>query len=547
MRSPLRSISPAARLDWLTGGLVLLVYLVMQLWLLLGPQPYDPAKYFVSAVDFPNFPRDYWTLRIGLIAPVRVAVLVLGSSEAALYAVPIATGLLLAVAVYATMLVLFRDRVLAAAAALVTVLNPFHLLNSSFIFPDTTATATFAAAFLCLLLGGERSEEVAARGRAPELWALGAGVLLGWTYLVRELGPILLPAVVVALVLLRYPARRIVLVAAGAVATFSLELLYGAVRYGDPLARVHTLLDRRDASVRPGRLQFMERLQEEITNPLDALLVFPRLLVTFNLGWLFLLLIALFLFGLARTRDRRLWLLGAWFLTFWAVMAAFALWRLPSGELIVNVTNIRYWYPIFPPLVMGAFGTLALLLPGSFPALRRLSIASVVAAALAAVGVGAGSVEFERCADKDVWRNEPSARWHDLRSWFASPASDRYDVVWTDRVTRRLALAFDSGTFGGHLWDGGVESFSGRATLRVPPTEAGRSLVLVHTSRFPGAEHVPQALRSDWAPVFRSGDGRLILLAQAGTGGSDWSEQVPKGRPRGEPGECGLNTFEPGG
>ncbi|MGH3113330.1 MAG: hypothetical protein ACRDOP_07680, partial [Gaiellaceae bacterium] len=75
-------LSRDARLDWATGGIVLVVYAIVQLALLQGPHPFDPAKYFDTAVEFPNVPRDYWTLRIGLIAPVRVAVLLFGPSGA---------------------------------------------------------------------------------------------------------------------------------------------------------------------------------------------------------------------------------------------------------------------------------------------------------------------------------------------------------------------------------------------------------------------------------------------------------------------------------
>src|SRR5688500_11221471 len=93
--------------DYMLGGAILGVYLVLQLWLLEGPRPLDSAKYFDTAVDFPNVPVDLWTLRIGLIASVRAAVLVFGPSEAALYAVPIAAGVLLSAAVYGIMLLLF--------------------------------------------------------------------------------------------------------------------------------------------------------------------------------------------------------------------------------------------------------------------------------------------------------------------------------------------------------------------------------------------------------------------------------------------------------
>src|SRR4249920_3674685 len=167
-------------LDVAVGGAVILVCGIALIAFLQGPHPFDPAKYFETAVYFPHVALDLWTLRIGLVGLVYGAVLIFGPSEASLYAVPIATGLLLAAAVYATMLVLFRDRVVAGAAALVTTLNPVYLRNASSILPDTTATATFAAGFLCLLLGGEglwQRQSI----RRKDVAAAVAGVLFGAT------------------------------------------------------------------------------------------------------------------------------------------------------------------------------------------------------------------------------------------------------------------------------------------------------------------------------------------------------------------------------
>ena len=133
------------RLDLAVGAAVLLVYAAAQILLLQGPHPFDPARYFQAAVRFPHLAVDLWTLRIGLVVPVRLAVLAFGPSEASLYTVPVAMGLLLTAAVYGSMLVLFHDRVVAASTALATVLNAVFLYRSSLLFPDTAAAATFTA------------------------------------------------------------------------------------------------------------------------------------------------------------------------------------------------------------------------------------------------------------------------------------------------------------------------------------------------------------------------------------------------------------------
>jgi hypothetical protein len=523
------------RLDVIVGGVVLLVYAAVQLWLLLGPQPFDPTYYFDLAVPFPPDAANYWTLRIGLIVPVRVAISFLGASEAAMYAIPLAAGLLLVGAVYGTVLSLFRDRVLASGAALVTGLSPLWLLSSSFIFPDTVATATFTAGILCLVLGRPRPDRDA-RGWSTTALVIGAGILFGWTYLVREFSPILLPAVIATVVFLGYRLRALAFLAATAVATLAVELLYGQLAYGDPFVRAHVLLDRGERHIQGPRKLLMQRITDDIDNPVDSLLVFPRLLLDWNVGWIFLVLLGIFIVGLVLFRDDRLWMFAVWCFGFWAVMGVLGLVRLESGELVLNVTNIRYWYPIFPPLVMGAFGSLSLMLR-THVARRAVWLIPVIPAVLAAGAVVPGTLEFQSCASRDLWRNETAERWNELRSWLSRPEAENYRTIWADNVSGRLAPVFTRTTFGSTLWHGNVKRIV-----------AGRPVILVNKRFQPvGLDD----LRTDWTPVFESEDGWILLLKHlpsgVGRGGSeDWWQS--RTRPVvGDAGECGLSEFQPFG
>jgi hypothetical protein len=511
----LGSLLTPARLDWITGGIVLVVYAVVQIVLLQGPHPFDPAKYFRTAMDFPDVRADLWTLRIGLIAPVRVAIFLFGPSEAALYAVPLATGLTIAAAVYGMGLALFSDRVVAAAAALLTVLNANYLLNSSFIFPDTTATATFTAGLFCLVLG--RTPWAERRAWRQNAACLSAGLLFGWTYLIREFSPVLLPAVVAAVVLLRYPLRRVALLVGATLAAVSLELLYGQLMYGQPLVHYELLRARGKTSVPAPQVLRFEHIQSQLQNPLDTLLVFPRLLLTWPAGWVFLLLVAVFLvaLGLAR-RDRRLWMLAIWCFSFWAVMAVLGLVSTPSGRALINVTNIRYWYPIFPALVLGAFGGLSMAARRFLPAARGMLVTRSVTALLAGVALVPGLVQFDRCAAKDVWRNEPEARWDEVRVWFSTPEAKPYRFVLTDKDTVRVLPVYIRTTFGSRVWDGRARRFGTGPRRMVPTTDLRASLILLHRDRLstiPDARTELRALRQAWAPIFVGSDTKMVVLA----------------------------------
>jgi hypothetical protein len=546
-----RRLDRDTALDWAAGGAVLAVYAAVQLAFLQGPQPFDPAIYFAAAVELQDVPADLWTLRIGLVAPVRAAVVLLGTSEAALFAVPIAVGLILAGAVYGTTLVLFRDRLLAVAAALVTVLNPYYLQRSSSIFPDTAATATFTAGFLCLVLATARSKREAA-GWAPTALAVAAGFFFGWTYLIREFSLVLAPAVLAAFFLMRYPLRRVAAVVGAALATACLEFLYGWLRYGDPFVHARLLLGRGDAAREGQEAARVERVDEQLDNVLDTIVVFPRLLLTWSVGWVFIVLVAVFAVALVvRFRDRRLWLLAVWCFGFWIVMAFLGL-ASPSAQNWLDITGMRYWLPILPALAMGAFGGVGLLVPERVRLVGGLSLAHAATAALAAIALAPGLVEFRNCSSTGVWAHDPIERWSDLRSWFATPEAERYDVVWTDRKTRRLVLAFTSTTFGDRLWDGTVNEFVDLRNI-APPSDRQGSVILVHKDRLSndvltGAGLA--ALRREWSPIFLSRDEDMVLLAKrslsgAGdaAGGQAWWGLTNNPTVAAEPGSCGLRPY----
>jgi hypothetical protein len=546
----LGSLLAPARLDWITGGIVLVVYAIVQILLLQGPHPFDPAKYFRTAMDFPDVPADLWTLRIGLIAPVRVAIFLFGPSEAALYAVPLASGLLLAAAVYATGLVLFSDRVLAAAAALVTVLNTNYLLNSSFIFPDTTATATFTAGFFCLAAG--RTEWAERRGWPQSAAWLLAGLFFGWTYLIREFSPLLLPTVVAAVVLLGYSLRRLALLVGGVLAVVSLEPLYGELVYRRPFIHFDLLRERSQTTVRAAHAVRMEHIRAQLESPLDTILVFPRLLLTWGTGWVFLLLIAVFLVALAvARRNRWLWTLAIWCFGFWATMAVLGLGSLPSGLSIINVTNIRYWYPIFPAVALGAFGGLSVLSKRFFPNPRGVLATRSFAAVLAGIALLPGVAEFDRCAGMHVWRNDPEARWDELRAWFSTPEAGRYHRVLGDKDTVRVLPAFVRTTFGDRVWNGRIGRFGTKPGRLAPLTGVPTSLILLNRERSRVISETArelQDLRADWAPIFTTDDRALVVLAyrpnpgEVVDGDLAWWK-VSRPLVQGKTG-CGLNPYE---
>lgn len=525
---------------------MLVVYAVVQLALLNGPHPHDPAKYFDAGIAFPNVDASRWTLRIGLVAPVRAAVAVLGPSEAALYAVPFAVGLLLTASVYGTMLLVFGERTLAAAAALVAALNPYILQNSSFLYPDTAATAILAAGFFCLVRGATDGDE-GHGSRAANVFVAAAGVLFGWTYLIREFSPLLLPGMAVALVLLRYRTRQIVPLAAATLATVAVEPVYGLLRYGQPFVHLRLLLVHRpEARVSQALERRMEPIQEQLDTLLDTVVVFPRLLLSWRSGWAYLLLGAIFVIALARCRDRRLWLFASWCFGFWILMAAVGLVTLPSGRWLLNITNIRYWYPILPPLVMAAFGGLGILVR-SGRKVGGIDLLHGLAGGLVALALVPAIAEYRRCAATDAWPSDPRASWHELREWLGTPEAGDYTLIRADANTRRYLPAFTRTTFGTRLWRGKVEPLRPRDHSDPARSLVARTLILVNTQRSSSGTTL-SSLRREWAPVFVGDDGIMVVLAHRSvTRDSEahetWSHLAPQRTKIAAVRGCGLNPY----
>jgi hypothetical protein len=387
--------------------------------------------------------------------------------------------------------------------------------------------------------------------RFATIAAIAAGALFGWTYLVRELSPILIPSVVAAALLLRLPVRRALLVATSCLLTVSLEFLYGAVRYGDPLARAHVLLDRGDRPLRLSRQMWLERLNEQLDDPLAAILVLPRLLLAWDTGWPLVALICVLLVGLLWIRDRRLWVFGAWFLTVVTTLALLVLLPLSTGEPLVKGSNVRYWYPAFPPLVMGAFGTLALLARRYAPCGRAVAVGASVATLVALGVIVPGTLEFRSCAAKDVWQNDPGTAWDDLRKWLATAEAQRFSALRTDAPSSRLVPAFQRTMLGSVLWPGQAIGFPTQKFL--DPSDRSM-LILVHKDRFvrdlPDAEERLRRLSRTWRPAFVSRDGDILVLRpsiparDASEAGSDWTSltSLPDGASAGS-GECGVAPY----
>jgi hypothetical protein len=526
-------------LDALALLVIAATYAVVQYLVFPGPQRFDPSYYFQLGTHFPHVAANWWSLRIGILAPLRLAIAVFGQSQAAQYTLPVVAAVLLAGAVFAMMRMLFHDRLVAIATALVVVLNPNFLLNSAYIFPDTLSTATFAAGLLLVIAGRPREVE-------PPAWLMtttvaAGGVLLGWTYLIREFSPILLPVVIAAVLLFRYPVRRMAVLAGAAVATYGVELIYGAVRYGNPFERIHVLLGRKSSSA--SHHADWAPFREKVHNIVESALVLPHLLLSWNEGWVLVAFIVVFIVALARFRGTRLLVLGAWLFSYWALMAIIGVTHNKTGDPYLDIGNVRYWYPALPALIMGGLGGLALLIRGTTPSVLRVRLSQAAVLVAAALVLVPGTAQFASCANKNVWRNDSAQSWDGVRSFLTSSQAKPFNVIHTDRISVRTLVEYTHSTFGGTVWHGTL----GPTSTKNPPLTGAHRLLLVNVASS-NRQRAAKLLRT-WSPVYVSSDGRLALLAAKPVArpvsAADQQRWLSAYGPRPVvPGTCGSSPYE---
>src|SRR3954468_19389592 len=181
--------------------------------------------------------------RFGLIIPMRAVIGVFGYSEAAYHVVPILATLTLLLGTYALGTQLF-SRPVGAAAAIVVVTTTPVFADAAAPLPDVFAAGLFTVALSIALAIRRRRLE-------PRWWVLvGLGLVLGWSYLVREFIVFVWP--LIPIMLYRRVGWRGMIWAAAPIAMLFLgETLLCWHMYGSPLARIHAVTHHAEGPASP--------------------------------------------------------------------------------------------------------------------------------------------------------------------------------------------------------------------------------------------------------------------------------------------------------
>jgi hypothetical protein len=428
--------------------------------LLTVPLPVDPMTYLEAAQNPGDADPNHWTTRIGLVLPTWVISLLFGYSEVTFYTVPILGTAGLAVATAMAGRHLFNRSVGLGAGTLV-VLGPFVLPYATQLLPDVSSAAlvTLSLAVVAGVASTRRDEspergfEVGSIVMIFRSRAFLAGLLIGGAYLIKETALLYLPAIVAFAAISGCGRQFIGKLLASSMMVAVVEALIGALLWGDPLARLHSILERSATPPNPSMEEASEAAFALQSGVFSSASVLVNLLWSSNYGRFVLVMGIFLLVGALVGRSRRYLALLVWIAIPWAILAVVGSIRPESGRVIIRLTLDRYWATFIPPFLIGGLGMISEFVGWVKPPLiRKLSIATVaLISGLAAVAGVAFSFElrhihFIHLGNDHLWQ---------LRDSLAGVTGE--PTITVPQLPAALIRLYTNDTIGRSVFDGTIE------------------------------------------------------------------------------------------
>jgi hypothetical protein len=495
--------------------LIAILALAVQLFFLNPPILSDQMEYYVTALRLPRLPSNpnIGSMRIGLELPVAILYRIFGTSEVAYYAFPLLSYALLAASIYLIAKSLFTKRV-GIFAALWPIFFPNLILDAGHLLPDVPATAVSAAAFALLFTYfGNPSIKRDYASRQSRLMLIMAGLLFGWSYLIKEYLAILFLLIPAAFWILKIPYKHLLPVALAMLAMYTLEVAIGILYYHNPFIRFLAANPRETTG----------EIQKDVYRIVNyfALLVIKAggegILVLMGLG------IVNCIIGVFKKEKRFFFLLG-WILLIYVLFTVAGL--LPvifnwEGIVLLRLHKFRYWVPILPPLVIAGAALLDRLSTWLITQIKpnktgeRLFIPILMTGILIAV-TGRGILTIQ--SDPDFIRNGKS-HYLELREYLETH-DDPQGIIWIDRDNKRaferILPMYIRNPFGILIWHGKFK-YINTDDLYLRAEEIDEGMIIVDRDfMVPELYHVPEYLAEppdNWQLVFESSNRKIALFS----------------------------------
>ena len=506
------SMRKTLNIDLLLIIILVFVAIGVQFIFLNPPILSDQMEYYITAVRFPHLPDNpnIGSMRIGLELPVALLYRIFGTSEVAYYTVPILSAALLSLSIYFIGKSLFSRRV-GFFSGLWVIFIPNLIQDAGHLLPDLPATACSAAAFAVLYTYfGDKQQKRDYTSRGSLFIFILAGLLFGWSYLVKEYLAILFLLIPLVFWILDIPYRHLIPVAVSMLLMYSIEVAVGIIYYQNPLIRFLAASPRETTG--------------EIQKDVSRIVNYFALLLVKDGGEGILTLMG---FGVLNSLVRsfkkqksHIFLLS-WVLLIYVLFTIAGL--LPvifkwEGIVLLRLHKFRYWVPILPPLVISAVAMLDAFLAwikGLLPKIRIsenvfISFFLVVFLSVTA-GYGINSIKN----DPDFIRNGAD-QYLELRAYLK--ANDNPDdIIWIDRDNKRaferILPMYIRNPFGKLIWHGSTK-YINTENLYLRAEEIDQGYIIVDRDFMTPSSSLPSYLYDapdNWQLVFESENKKLAL------------------------------------
>ena len=491
------------------------ISILIQLYFLNPPILSDQLEYFQYASSFfqKPLPANHRALRLGLVIPTAVLIQVFDYSEFAYYALPVIGMAALIAGTFIFTLRMFSRRT-AFFASLFMLVMPGLLLESGHLLPDVPSVG-----FSMLAIGLVASSDYGQK-RNNSWWNFTlflSGVLLGWSYLIREYMLLVLPVSFLVIWLKQIPHKKAVSLVIGLLAVLLVEFLYGSIFYGNPFIRFISAEPRPTAG----------NIERNVTKIFSLLFI---LLDRYKAeSYIFLMVTAVLSPTLAVEEGKKsVFVLLIWLVSGYALLTTAAL--LPvifnwTDRTLIRLHLFRYWLLILPPLVIaGLVGIEGLVfrIVNKISSKNKLREKAIVIS-LSVFWIFTAFQSFQYLTGFYKFIRYGSDQYLEFRD-FLRGTSEEWDQIWLTSSGNRAGTAdipmYTKTSFGRDIWAGKIRHLNTPEGDFIDQEKIISGLVVINRYFLnPDRSDIPEYIASppsNWKLVFLSENKELVAYSVDG-------------------------------